>query len=51
MLILKSYTVAIPTPMVIGMRVICTLYDTDCLYIMYCTNRVKGMQASLEICV
>ena len=45
---LKSYIVAYPTPNVIGIKVNCTALDTDCLYAIYCTIRVKGMHTSFD---
>ena len=45
---LKSYIVAYPTPNVIGIKVNCTDLDTDCLYAIYCTIRVKGMHTNFD---
>ena len=47
---LRSYTVAYPTPKVMGTRVSCTALETDCLYAIYCTAKVNGMHASFESC-
>lgn len=46
----RSYTVAKPTPKVIGINVSCTNRGTDCLYAIYCTSKVNGMQANLDSC-